>query len=61
MANYCVDKSGEHEVHDLDSRCRLLPAPHHQLFLGNHFTRRTALVEARQYFPQADGCALCVR
>ena len=61
MANYCVNKYGDHEVHDLDVPCRRLPARHNQVFLGNHLTCRTAVVEAKRYFPRADACTLCVR
>jgi len=61
MANYYVNKNaqttGEHEVHK--DGCPTPPLPFHRQPLGSFPSCRPAVVEARRYFGNVDGCANC--
>ncbi len=61
MAQYFVNRNkqanGDHEVHT--SVCIYLPAPHNRLDLGYHFTCATAVRQARNVYPQSNGCKYC--
>lgn len=63
MTYYYVDDraqaNGDHEVHS--SGCRHLPALAHRVFLGNFGHCAEALREAGKVYPQANGCARCLR
>ena len=63
MPRFCVNKNaqstGEHEVHNLDSRCSFLPDTKNQLYLGVFTSCRGALSEARRTYSNVDGCAYC--
>lgn len=61
MAQYYVNRNaqsnGDHEVHI--SSCIFLPALHNRLDLGHHTTCITAVRQARNTYPQSNGCRTC--
>lgn len=61
MARYYVNKNaqnnGDHEVHK--DGCSYMPLPANRQHLGDYSSCRPAVVEARRYFPQSNGCAFC--
>ena len=61
MASYCVNKNvqanGDHEVHKYG--CQYLPAEQNRLYLGEHGSCFTAVIEARRYYNQVNGCYYC--
>lgn len=61
MKKYYVNKNaqsnGDHEVHT--TGCRFMPKPENKIYLGEHVTCQTAVVEARKYFRQVNGCYFC--
>ena len=63
MPTFCVNKNpqptGEHEVHNLDGGCTHLPDPQNQQYLGTFINCVGALVEAKKYYTNVDGCAYC--
>lgn len=63
MAQYCVNTNqqdnGDHEVHNLDANCSHLPDPANRLGLGNHSACQSAVVAAREYYAQVNGCYYC--
>lgn len=65
MAKYCVNKNaqsnGDHEVHNIDARCRFLPDIANRLALGSHLTCTTAVAKAKQTYRQSNGCYYCAR
>lgn len=63
MPQFIVNKNaqatGEHEVHDLSQNCKHLPNSANQVNLGIHVSCRSAIVEAKKYYTNVDGCAYC--
>lgn len=66
MPFYCVNTvaqsgSGDHEVHDLNSRHGCLPAEAHRLDLGFFGSCQGAVLAAKRHYPKSNGCAWCAR
>ena len=64
MSHYCVNTNvqpnGDHEVHDLTpGACGHLPDPVNRKGLGEHASCHSAVAQAKQTYPTADGCAYC--
>ena len=63
MHSYCVNRNsqsnGDHEVHDVTANCRYLPYPENQISMGNFYSCHGAVVEARKYVDQVNGCYFC--
>lgn len=61
MKNYYVNRNeqinGDHEVHTYD--CIYLPKPENRHYLGVFSNCRDAVVEARKYYRQSNGCRNC--
>jgi hypothetical protein len=61
MPNYYVNKNaqptGEHEVHQ--DGCPTPASPFNRQALGWFASCRPAVVEARKYYSNVDGCANC--
>lgn len=61
MPDYFVNKNaqnnGDHEVHK--EGCSHLPLPSNRLYLGVFSTCYPAVLEAKNYYPSADGCYYC--
>lgn len=61
MAQYYVNRNtqlnGDHEVHQLG--CSWLPLPENRITLGEHAGCYTAVVAARSYYAQVNGCYYC--
>ena len=61
MAYYYVNQNsqsnGDHEAHRLG--CQFMLAPHNRTYLGQFDTCGPAVVEARRYYAQVDGCYYC--
>ena len=65
MPYYCVNKNaqptGEHEVHDTGiGNCNRLPHPSNRIDLGFHVSCQQALIAAKSYFYNVDGCYYCI-
>ncbi len=63
MASYYVNDNaqanGDHEVHR--SGCVWLPDLENRTYLGEYQTCAPAVVEARKYYKQVNGCYYCSR
>ena len=63
MAKYYVNdraqSTGEHEVHK--EGCPFLPLVVSKTYLGEHSSCQLALIEAKKYYNNVDGCATCCR
>lgn len=61
MPTYYVNKNeqptGEHEVHT--STCSHKPLPENCQYLGEFTSCHGAVVEARKYYSNVDGCFYC--
>jgi hypothetical protein len=61
MASYYVNHvakpNGDHEVHV--SGCMKMPTT--RLYLGDHGTCQSALIEAKKLYIQSNGCVDCAR
>lgn len=61
MASYYVNKipqpNGDHEVHV--STCAYLPSPSNREYLGEHYSCRPAVAEAKKKYRTANGCYWC--
>lgn len=61
MANYCVNKNaqsnGDHEVHV--SGCSWMPDAANRQYLGEFTNCYGAVIEAKKYYRQSNGCAYC--
>ena len=58
MPNYCVNKTGDHEVHKMS--CSYLPYPYNRIefeALNDHEAMRIA---RERYYNDADGCDKCL-
>ena len=66
METYCVNKNaqsnGDHEVHVV-ARCTSprLPLPENRQHLGEFSSCAPAVIEAKRYYEQSDGCWYCSR
>ena len=49
--------NGDHEVHKIT--CNRLPNPENRLYLGSFSSGHDALIEARKFDSEADGCPDC--
>lgn len=63
MSSYYVNRNaqanGDHEVHD--QICTFLPSAENRIYLGEHYSCSSAVVAARVYYPQSNGCYWCSR
>ena len=61
MARYYVNKNvqpnGDHEVHK--SGCSWFPNPENRTYLGDFYSCSSAVIEARRYYTQVNGCYYC--
>jgi len=61
MAHYYVNKNaqanGDHEVHV--SICTFCPKEENSIYLGEHISCETAVIEARTHYQQVNGCTFC--
>lgn len=61
MAFYYVNKNaqsnGDHEVHK--SGCSSMPLEQYRIYLGDHQSCHGAVREAKQIYPQSNGCKHC--
>lgn len=61
MAFYYVNKNaqdnGDHEVHKSD--CLFIRLPANRLSLGSHASCKSAVREAKKYYPQSNRCHFC--
>ncbi len=61
MIKYYVNKNqqanGDHEVHSLG--CVFMPNIENRQYLGMFATCRSAVTEAKKYYPQSNGCFYC--
>ena len=61
MTKYYVSKNaqsnGDHEVHK--PGCSYMPQPENRIYLGEHATCHTAVIAARAYYNQVNGCYYC--
>lgn len=61
MDSFYVNKNaqptGEREVHT--STCPYLPAPENRIYLGAFSTCTAAMIEAKKYYNNVDGCRYC--
>lgn len=63
MASYYVNKieqaNGDHEVHR--EGCFYMPASTNRIYLGEFYSCVPAVIEARKYYMQSNGCIYCSR
>ena len=61
MAYHYVNKNaqsnGDHEVHA--SGCSFMPASDNRIYLGDFSSCKPAVVEAKRYYSQSNGCFYC--
>ena len=61
MSSYYVNRmsqaNGDHEVHV--STCSFLPDQTNRQYLGDFVSCASAVVKAREYYPQSNGCRSC--
>ncbi len=61
MTSYYVNKTaqanGDHEVHR--TGCNYLPNPENSKYLGEYYSCRPAVQEARKLYSTANGCYFC--
>jgi hypothetical protein len=61
MAYYYVNKNeqpnGDHEVHK--SGCVFMPKVENRIYLGDFWSCEAAVLKAKQYYNQVDGCRQC--
>lgn len=61
MTHYYVNKNaqsnGDHEVHT--GECKFLPDVTNQKYLGYFSNCRYAVLEAKKYYTQVNGCKFC--
>ena len=51
--------TGEHEVHS--SECKFLPSAENRQYLGYFSSSKEAIIEAKKYYANVDGCWYCCR
>lgn len=63
MARYYVNRNaqsnGDHEVHK--DGCEFMPNTANRQYLGDYGSCHPAVLEARRYYPQSNGCYYCSR
>lgn len=63
ISSFCVNrnaqKTGEHEVHNLNASCPHLPRADNRRDLGSHQSCGNAVVAASELYENVDGCAYC--
>ena len=63
MYHYYVNKNtqanGDHEVHK--EGCSYLPELVNRIDLGNYYSYDAAVIEARKYYYNANGCYYCCK
>lgn len=63
MARYYVNENaqsnGDHEVHRYG--CSFMPAPENRVYLGDFATCAPAVLQAKKYYRQSNGCYYCSR
>ena len=52
-------KNGDHEVHI--PSCSVLPETQNGIYLGNFDNCSSAIIEAKKYYPQSNGCFYCLK
>jgi len=61
MKKYYVNKNaqsnGDHEVHDED--CIYIPAVNNRKYLGEFFSCKGAVTEAKKTYSKSNGCRTC--
>ncbi|PAA21317.1 hypothetical protein CJU77_13985 [Pseudomonas fragi] len=57
FVNSNAQSNGDHEVHT--NTCIFLPTLHNRLDLGHHTTCVSAVRQARNTYPQSNGCQTC--
>ena len=61
MEKYYVNKNaqsnGDHEVHDAD--CNYLPIADNRKYLGEFYSCKGAVTEAKKTYSSANGCYYC--
>lgn len=61
MAKYYVNKNaqttGEHEVHR--EGCSWMPENSNRIYLGDFYSCKPAVEEAKKYYNNVDGCYYC--
>ncbi len=61
MYKYYVNRNaqptGEHEVHT--SLCGYKPLPENSVYLGEYPSCQAAMIKAREYYENVDGCYFC--
>lgn len=62
-SSFCVNRNaqrtGEHEVHNLDASCPHLPKPDNRRDLGSHPSCSEAVIAASELYKNVDACAYC--
>lgn len=59
FVNKVAQSNGEHEVHTLE--CKYLPSIQNRIELGEFYTCRPAVTEAKKYYTNSNGCFFCSR
>lgn len=57
--NQNAQSGGEHEVHQ--DGCSNAPRPENRVPLGNHANCHSAVIAARKFYTNVDGCYHCSR
>jgi len=55
--NMSEQSNGDHEVHK--SGCSYMPSLENRKYLGEFETCYGAVIEAKKYYPQSNGCYYC--
>jgi len=61
IVNMNAQSNGDHEVHNTTTGCSYMPNAANQLNLGYHTDCHGAVREAKQTYPQSNGCYWCCR
>jgi hypothetical protein len=63
IMNAHQQSNGIHEIHNLTTRCPLLPRPENQIDLGHHPSWQDAMALARRLWPRhrINGCYYCTK
>jgi hypothetical protein len=61
IINKNAQSNGDHEVHNITTGCRYMPAVSSQIDLGHHASCHAAVAEAKRRWPQSriNGCYYC--
>jgi len=58
MAEYCVNKYGDHEVHKVANCSHLPEKMNRKTFFAN--TDKEAMERAKKFYENVDGCGYCM-